>query len=491
MTRKTSGPGSYFLCGIGGSGMLPLALILQARGHRVEGSDRAFDRTFDGALDEARDGALDPTLGRGRTGAKFDYLRERGIRLHPQDGSGIRRANQILVASAAVEDSVPDVAAARRAGARRIGRAELLADLFNAAPQRVGVAGTSGKSTVTGMIAWILHRAGRDPTAMNGAVMKNFAGCGDPFASALVGAGDVFVSEVDESDGSIALFDPSVAVLTNVSEDHRPMGELRRLFGDFAGKAGRAVLNRDDPDAVEIGRNLPMEKPVRFSLADRGAELCADGLTPAPDGIGFRLLADGIAAGAAVELAVPGAHNVANALAAIGAARACGIPPGEAARHLEGFAGLRRRLETVGTAGGVTVIDDFGHNPDKIAAALDTLHAFPGRLLVLFQPHGYGPLRKMRQGFIDMFAAALDPEDILLMPEPVYFGGTVTRDISSRDIVQPVAAAGRRAEAFGDRAACSDRLIALAAPGDRIVVMGARDDTLTDFARGLLRRLGR
>lgn len=467
MTR----PRSYFLCGIGGSGMLPLALILQAQGHRVEGSDRALDG--------------------GRTGAKFDYLRRRGIRLHPQDGSGIRRADQILVASAAVEDSVPDVAAARKAGARRMSRPELLAGLFNAAPQRIGVAGTSGKSTVTGMIAWILHKAGRDPTAMNGAVMKNFADTGDPFASALAGSGEVFVSEVDESDGSIALFEPSVAVLTNISEDHKSMDELRNLFSDFIGKANRSVLNLDDPETVPIGRQVPPEHRFLFSLADRNADLFADGLAPAPDGIGFRLIADGVSEAHPVTLRVPGVHNVANALAAAGAAMACGVPAAEAARHLNGFAGLSRRLETVGTAGGVTAIDDFGHNPDKIAATLDTLHAFPGRLLILFQPHGFGPLRKMRQGFIDLFAEKLEPEDILLMPEPVYFGGTVTRDISSRDIVRDIAAAGRHAEAHDDRAACGDRLLELARPGDRIVVMGARDDTLTEFAGELLKRLER
>ena len=455
--------------------MLPLALILQAKGHRVEGSDRALDATRDGT----------------HTGAKFDNLRKRGIRLHPQDGSGIRRADQILVASAAVEDSVPDVVTAREIGARRMSRADLLAGLFNAAPQRVGVAGTSGKSTVTGMIAWILHRAGRNPTVVNGAVMKNFADSGDPFASALAGADEVFVGEVDESDGSIALFDPSVAVLTNVSEDHKPMEELRRLFGDFAAKAERLIVNRDNPEARAIGLKLPAARRILFSLTDPGAGLFAADPMPAPDGIGFRLFADGAAAGETVELAVPGAHNVANALAAIGAAQACGVPPGEAARHLESFAGLRRRLETVGTAGGVTVIDDFGHNPDKIAVTLDSLHAFPGRLLVLFQPHGFGPLRKMRRGFIDMFAEKLDADDVLLMPEPVYYGGTVTRDVSSRDIVEPVAAAGRRAEAFDGRAACGDRLIGLARPGDRIVVMGARDDTLTDFAHGLLERLDR
>ena len=475
MTQKTSGPRSYFLCGIGGSGMLPLALILQAQGHRVEGSDRT----------------LDATPGGEQAAAKFDYLRRRGIRLHPQDGSGIRRAGQILVASAAVEDSVPDVAAARAVGARRMSRPEALAELFNAAPQRVGVAGTSGKSTVTGMIAWILHCAGRGPTVVNGAVMKNFAGPDDPFASALAGSGDTIVSEIDESDGSIALFDPSVAVLTNVSEDHKTMDELRGLFAEFVGKADRIVLNSDDPEARSIGRSLSAGRQIRFSLKDRSAGLSADRLEPAPDGIGFRLFAEGLPNGQQVDLQVPGIHNVANALAAIGAATACGVPAAEAARHLNGFAGLRRRLETVGKAGGVTVIDDFGHNPDKIAATLDALHAFPGRLLILFQPHGFGPLRKMRTGFIDMFAGKLSAEDVLLMPEPVYFGGTVTRDISSRDIVLAVAAAGRQAEAHERRSDCGDRLLELAGPGDRIVVMGARDDTLTEFAHELLKRLER
>jgi UDP-N-acetylmuramate--alanine ligase len=173
--------GDYFFCGIGGSGMTPLALIIQARGGRIEGSDRALDQ--------------------GRNSERFDFLRARGILLHPQDGSGIRRATQILVTSTAVEETVPDVQAARRIGAAIITRAKLLAQLFNRAALGIGVAGTSGKSTTVGMIGWILHRAGRGPTIMNGADMKNFIDEGSPFASARIGEGDIFVSEVDESDG--------------------------------------------------------------------------------------------------------------------------------------------------------------------------------------------------------------------------------------------------------------------------------------------------
>jgi UDP-N-acetylmuramate--alanine ligase len=146
-------------------------------------------------------------------------------------------------------------------------------------------------------------------------------------------------------------------------------------------------------------------------------------------------------------------------------------------------------MEIVGTVNGVTVIDDFAHNPDKIAATLKTLHAFDGRLLILFQPHGFGPLRLMQREFIDGFAGLMRADDVLLMPEPVYFGGTTDRSVGSEDIASGVRAAGRNAEALATREACGDRLIDMARPGDRVIVMGARDDTLSDFAAGLLKRL--
>ncbi len=190
-----------------------------------------------------------------------------------------------------------------------------------------------------------------------------------------------------------------------------------------------------------------------------------------------------------VNLKVPGLHNVANALAALATARACGVPLVDAAAALGSFEGIRRRLEVVGTAAGVTVIDDFAHNPDKITATLSTLHAFPGRLLVMFQPHGYGPLRLMGDELARCFAEDLSADDVLVMPEPVYFGGTVDRSRGSREIAAAIAARGRRASALPDRTSCGDYLVSLAKPGDRLVVMGARDDSLSVFARDLLDRL--
>lgn len=457
----------YFFCGIGGSGMLPLAMIVQARGHRIEGSDRSRDQ--------------------GRTPDKFAWLDAHGVTLHPQDGSGVTRADQIVVATGAVEDTVPDIGAAKAVGATIKTRPQLLSELFNAAPTSIGVAGTSGKSTITGMIAWILHQAGREPTVMNGAVMKNFADADHPFASALVGGTDLFVSEVDESDGSIARYDPTVAVVSNISLDHKSMEELRDLFGGFTARATTAVLNLDNVETAALAQSLPADKVITFALGEDAATLNAHDLEPQPTGMRFTLSAHG--ATHAAILNVPGAHNVANALAALGAVHALGVPLDQAVAALETFSGIRRRMEVVGTRNGVTVIDDFAHNPDKIAATLKTLHAFDGRLLILFQPHGFGPLKLMRDQFIDGFAGLLRADDVLLLPEPVYYGGTTDRSVGSEDIASGIRAAGRQAEALATRDACGDRLIELAKRGDRIIVMGARDDTLSVFAADLLQRI--
>jgi UDP-N-acetylmuramate--alanine ligase len=463
----------YFFCGIGGSGMLPLAMIVQAQGERIEGSDRSRDQ--------------------GRTPEKFAWLEAHGVTLHPQDGSGVTRASQTVVATGAIEDTVPDIGAARRAGARIVTRPELLSQIFNTAPASIGVAGTSGKSTITGMIAWILHSAGREPTVMNGAVMRNFADADHPFASALIGGRDLFVSEVDESDGSIARYDPTVAVVSNISLDHKSMEELRDLFGGFTARSTTAVLNLDNPETAALAQSMVAagrgDAVVTFALGNPAADLSAHDLVPRPTGMRFDLTDRAAGRTLPVTLNVPGAHNVANALAALGAVRAVGVPLDQAVAALETFSGIRRRMEVVGTAAGVTVLDDFAHNPDKIAATLKTLHAFDGRLLILFQPHGFGPLKLMKHEFIDGFTGLLRPDDVLLMPEPVYYGGTTDRSVGSEDIASGVRAAGRSAEALPTREACGNRLIALARPGDRIVVMGARDDTLSTFAAELLERL--
>ena len=457
----------YFFCGIGGSGMLPLAAILRAQGARVAGSDRALDA--------------------GRLGPKFDYLKSLGIVLSPQDGSGLAEG-MTLITSAAVEATIPDVVRARELGLAHETRPQLLARLLNASAKSIAVGGTSGKSTVTGMIGWILHALHLQPTVMNGAVMKNFVSPSAPFASALVGDPELFVSEVDESDGSIALYHPSVAVLGNISLDHHSMDELRTLFGSFLGRADKAVVNLDDPETRILSDLLPADRRIGFGFDSPGATLAARNLEHLPGGVRFSVEADGECHD--ITLAVPGRHNAMNALAALGVARALGLPLADAGAALGRFAGLRRRLETVGIGSGVTVIDDFAHNPDKIAATLATLAAQPGRLLIMFQPHGYGPLAKMGDELASTFVDGMRDGDRLYLPDPVYQGGTVDKSRGSDWLAATINTVGGHAEHIPERAAIGEALLAEALPGDRIAILGARDDTLSDFAAELVDRLG-
>ncbi len=460
----------WFFCGIGGSGMLPLAMILKDLGADVSGSDRSRDQ--------------------GRSKEKFAWLEAQGFKLYPQDGSGITSADQLLVASAAVEDTVPELVRARELGCERMSRAALLSALFNASQTGIAIGGTSGKSTVTGMLGWILYKASRDPTIMNGAVMKNFVSPDIPFASARVGKGGVFVSEVDESDGSIALYRPSVAVLLNVSLDHKTMDELRSLFAGFLAASDVCAINADDDEALAL---LPNAKAaLTFGIEQEKAQI---GIVPGS-------IADGPTRQAALvidrhdgseyplRLALPGRHNLSNALAAIAGATAAGVPVGEAVAALESFTGLARRFDIIGTSpSGITVIDDFGHNPEKCAATLRTLKSHPGRVIAFFQPHGYGPLRQMGDELAQVFADLLGEGDVTILCDPVYFGGTVDRSVGSERIVDLINKAGGKAEHVPSREDCSKRIVELARAGDRIVVMGARDDTLTAFARDLLARL--
>jgi UDP-N-acetylmuramate--alanine ligase len=262
------------------------------------------------------------------------------------------------------------------------------------------------------------------------------------------------------------------------------MDELRALFGGFLERSGKAVINLDDPETRLIGEALGESKLLGYGFDSPGAACTGRNLKLDADGVSFDVQhGEDVEA---VSLPQPGRHNASNALAAIAAAVALGVPRAEAAAALARFEGLKRRLETVGTAGGVTVIDDFAHNPDKIAASLATLTAQPGRLLIMFQPHGFGPLAKMGDELAATFAQGLREGDRLYLPDPVYQGGTVDRSRGSDWLAEKI---GGVAQHVPDREAIGRAILAEAASGDRVVIMGARDDTLSEFAAEIVRNL--
>ena len=462
----------FFFCGIGGSGMLPLAQILMGRGAVVAGSDRSRDQ--------------------GRTPEKFAALEAQDFTLFPQDGSGVVSKNQVLVASAAVEDTVPEIRRAAELGCLRMSRAELNATLFNTSGAGLAVAGTSGKSTVTGMLGWILEATGRQPTIMNGAVMKNFITPERPLASAVVGSPSLYLSEVDESDGSIALYCPAVGVLLNVSLDHKSMEELRELFGDFLERSEIAAINADDAEALAMLARAGEAITFGITHGDATIGVVPGSILDEPTRQSATVIDRRDGSEYPLSLAVPGRHNLSNALAAIAGAAAAGVPVAEAVAALAGYKGLARRFDIIGiSSSGVTVTDDFGHNPEKCAATLRTLKAHPGRVIAFFQPHGYGPLRQMGHELAETFARELGPDDITIFCDPVYFGGTVDRSEGSERIVKLINEVGGQAIHIPERERCGEHIAKIALPGDRVLVMGARDDTLTTFARSILDQLER
>jgi len=444
--------------------MLPLALFLAEQGHDISGSDRSHDQ--------------------GNTLEKFDRLKEKSIILFPQDGSGIHEDTDVLVVSSAVEDSIPDVKKALSRNIQIIKRGELLAQCFNVAETGVAVAGTSGKSTVTGMIATMLTRQELDPTFVNGgAVRLNDSDdaisvhCGDP---------DMFVAEIDESDGSINHYNPFVAVLNNIALDHKSMDELEQMFGDYIARASKAVvINADDKRVSRLAIAMAEAPIISFGIGSKGADLSARDIKLSPHGSTFTVKYQDAEFPAILH--VPGQHNISNALAAIGAGLALDLDPAANIKSLGSFHGIHRRMELIGTRGDITVIDDFAHNPDKIAASLSSLKTFDGRLIVMFQPHGFGPLKLMGQEIMDVFAQYLDAQDHLLIPEAYYAGGTVDRSVTAKGLIDGVSKKLPNARWFEERKPIAGFIKEIARAGDRIVIMGARDDTLHDFAKSLLK----
>jgi UDP-N-acetylmuramate--alanine ligase len=446
------GQGRFHYAGLAGSGMSGLAQFQVMTGGHASGSDRAFDR--------------------GERASLRAQLENLGITVMPQDGSGLGSDCAALVVSTAVEEQVPDFAAAKAKDIPIIHRSELLAH-FVARHRSVAVTGTSGKSTVTAMIFDILRGAGRDPSVITGGDLPELMAEGLP-GNAFAGRSDLLVVEADESDGSLVRYAPSIGVILNLQRDHKEMAEVAAMFATLRARAREALVLGDNENLDAFAGGA-----LRFGFSP-DADIRGEDVDLGPASSHFRV------ENVVFELPVAGAHNVANALAAIAACRALDVELTEMAPPLACFRGIGRRFQTVGKARGVEVVDDFAHNAEKIAAAIKTAHLRANRVLAIYQPHGYGPTRFLRRDFVATFSRELAPEDRLWMLEVFYAGGTATRDFSSADIVADIASRGTNAEFAPTRERLVARIAEEARPGDLVLVMGARDPSLTELARAIL-----
>lgn len=448
-------------CGISGSGMSSLAQILKLSGNDVRGSDRNFDL--------------------GRDIENRLALEKMGIKIFPQDGSGITKDLDFICASTAVEDSIPDIKAAKEKNIPIKTRPELLAETFHSYRYGLAVGGTSGKTTTTAMIGYILDKANKKPCMINGGLLKDYEKK-SAIANIIFNKGEICVVEADESNGSIDLYNPYISVINNISADHKTLEELVELFQRFAYRSTHCVVINDDYTLCR--RISPQVKSLTFSLKNPHADFYASDITPLPDGTQYNLR------GQTYSLKLIGAFNVSNALAAFAVCSEMGIDVHDAAKILQNFSGTKRRLEIIGCKNKITVIDDFAHNPDKVRASVSALRQYDGRLIIMFQPHGFGPMRSLGKDIMTEFATGMTQDDILIMPEIFFAGGTVTKDISSADLINYIKSQGKKEAYFvADKTEAKEKILSLAKPHDRIVIMGARDNSLTDLCRQILEKL--
>jgi UDP-N-acetylmuramate--alanine ligase len=430
--------GRYHLVGAAGVGMSSVAQALAFEGHVVSGSDRYFDQ--------------------GQDVDSIPKLMAGGIRFVKQDGRGVTADTTGVVVSTAIEDDNPDIRAARALGVPVIHRAEMLARLMQDR-SAVAVTGTCGKSTVTGMMGWILEQAGKDPVVVNGAPVLNWV-TPDRIGNARAGKSGLWVFEADESDRSLMCYHPDWAVITNASKDHFDMAATLDLFRRFAGQVRQGTLSAvDHPGFFTDMRITPEAGGSRFVV----------------DGTPF-------------FLPLPGVHNAENAVLAALMCRTLGVALDRAAAALRQFKGIQRRLERVGEARGIVVMDDYAHNPAKIEASWQSLAPHAPRIFGIWRPHGYGPLSAMMNELVETFQRVCRASDRLFIL-PVYdAGGTANRGVCADDLVGRLQARihCRHAE---NADALIATLVAEALPGDVVVTMGARDPGLPLLARRILAAL--
>ena len=403
--------------GIGGVGMNGLAQLAAQSDYCVTGSDRGYNPESE----------------------LFQALEKLGITIVPQDGSGITDATTQVVFSTAIESDNPDLQKANQLDIPQLHRAEFLKQLIGN-DELIAVAGTAGKTTTTGLLAWIFQCLEKDPSVYNGAAILNWKST-HSLGNVRKGNSNLWIIEADESDKSFLLFHPTHSIITNISKDHYELAELHSLFNQFETQTSGTTI--------------------------RGNSENLEGL----------------------ELTVPmlGKHNLENAQCAAKLCQALGMDMERVQEAITRFAGIERRLEIAGESEGVTIIDDYAHNPAKIAAALSAVTEAYGTVHAFWRPHGFTPLSQGMEEFVNIFSNHWKKWGGSIFILPVYYaGGTVQRKVSSEELVQRLNARGVPAELVDNYTLLKSKLEQCAETGNAILGMGARDPELPLFAKRLV-----
>ena len=456
---------NVFFIGVAGTGMSALAQYLAGSGKNVSGSDRYF-----------KEGELNDTRSK---------LEAAGIHCFQQDGEGIHDDTDLVVVSAAIEDSVYEVHKAKKLSKPIVKRSELLA-IIAKSKKTIAVGGTSGKSTTSAMLFDVLQLAGLEPSIISGAGLISIIKEGK-IGNAKVGQGEWLIIEADESDGSIVEYTAEVGLLLNVDKDHQEMEELMTIFTEFKHNTKELfIINQNNAFAKVLSENNMQDfsgddsNPAGYT----GINFSQDGMTITFD---IRKASDGSVN--SFTLQTVGRHNMENAVAAVAVANQLGIDMEVCASGLKQYEGIYRRHQLLGIRNGIHVIDDYAHNPVKCAASIAACQAIAPKVVAWFQPHGYGPTRFLKDDFIKEISASLRDNDEIWMSEIFYAGGTAEKNISSEELIEGIKETGKKAYFISDRKQFLKSVRPHLQMPCVLLLMGARDPGLEAFCRSIWKDL--
>lgn len=442
-----------FFIGVAGTGMSAIAQYLAGIGKKVTGSDRYFQ---EGVTNDTR-----------------QKLEAEGIQCFMQNGEGITDKTELVVVSAAIEDTVAEVQKAKQLGIPILKRSALLA-LIADTKKTIAVGGTSGKSTTSAMLFDILQFAGLHPSVISGAGLVSIIKEGK-IGNAKVGKGEWLVIEADESDGSIVEYHPELGLLLNVDKDHKEMDVLMDVFSVFKKNTrGLFVVNQSHPEAAKLSHHKQSDFSVNTAS---GAGYIATDFHQ--EGLRISFLINNIP----FHLNTVGRHNMENALAAAAVANQLGVDLSVCAAALANYEGIYRRHQVLGKKEGIWVIDDYAHNPAKCAASIEACQFIAPKVIAWFQPHGYGPTRFLRNDFVQEIGRVLRADDEIWMSEIFYAGGTATKDISANDLINDLKQLGKPAFFVEHRNLLVEAIRPHLTDNCVLLLMGARDPSLEQFGR--------
>ncbi len=445
----------FFFAGVAGAGMSAIAQYLSGIGKNVSGSDRLFN-TSDNDKTKAQ-------------------LEAENIICYHQLQAQINNTHEVLVVSTAIEDTNVEVQKARELNIPIITRAQLLAQICDT-KKAIAIAGTSGKSSTAAMLFHILINSGVDASLITGAGIVTLIEQGK-IGNCHVGKSEWLIIEADESDGSLVQYKPSIGVLLSIDKDHKELSELDVIFSTF---------QQNIKDTIIVNQSHALAKKFSTAVANdfgEGTNFVGSNFSQNSFTISFAVQ------GVQVTMPTIGKHNMENALACMATCAQVGVSVQQCADALNTYPGIYRRHQLLGTKNGITVIDDYAHNPAKIAASIKACQPVATKLIAWFQPHGYGPTRFIRKELVEEITASLRPQDEIWMSEIYYAGGTAVKDISANDLIIDLQEKNCNAFFVENRNELLQTMKPHFTADTVVLLMGARDPGLEKFGSAFWKAL--